>query len=110
MDLSKLNGLVPAVVQDDSSNEVLMVGFMNDAALVRTRETGYVTFFSRSRQTLGHVATEPRVLRLGLPKDSLQEATIQLFARAGFSMRRPRAARACCQSPTSCTRSRASVA
>ena len=52
MDSSKLNGLVPAVVQDAESREVLMVGFMNDTALARTRETGYVTFFSRTRNTL----------------------------------------------------------
>lgn len=52
MDFSKLNGLVPAVVQDDESNELLMVGFMNDAALARTRDTGYVTFFSRTRNSL----------------------------------------------------------
>ena len=52
MDFSKLNGLIPAVVQDAESREVLMVGFMNDAALARTRETGYVTFFSRTRNTL----------------------------------------------------------
>ena len=52
MDFSKLNGLVPAVVQDAESQEVLMVGFMNDDALARTRETGFVTFFSRSRNEL----------------------------------------------------------
>ncbi len=52
MDFSKLQGLVPAVVQDAGTNEVLMVGFMNDAALERTRETGFATFFSRSRHTL----------------------------------------------------------
>lgn len=52
MDFSKLNGLIPAVVQDDTSGEVLMVGFMNDDALRLTRETGYATFFSRSRNTL----------------------------------------------------------
>ena len=52
MDFSKSNGLVPAVVQDHESNEVLMVGFMNDAALAKTRETGYVTFFSRTRHSL----------------------------------------------------------
>jgi phosphoribosyl-AMP cyclohydrolase len=52
VDFSKLNGLVPAVVQDDETNEVLMVGFMNDEALARTRETGLTTFFSRSRNTL----------------------------------------------------------
>ena len=52
MDFSKLGGLIPAVIQDDATRDVLMVGFMNDAALARTRETGYVTFFSRSRQRL----------------------------------------------------------
>ena len=52
MDFTKLKGLVPAVVQDDQSLEVLMVGFMNDQALQQTRDTGFVTFFSRSRNTL----------------------------------------------------------
>ncbi len=52
MDFSKLNGLIPAVVQDDESNDVLMVGFMNAEALERTRETGYAVFFSRTRQCL----------------------------------------------------------
>ena len=52
MDFSKLNGLVPAVVQDADSREVLMVGFMNEDALARTRHTGFVTFFSRSRNEL----------------------------------------------------------
>ena len=52
MDYSKLNGLIPAVIQDDESGEVLMVGFMNDRALEETRATGYVTFFSRTRQSL----------------------------------------------------------
>jgi len=52
MDFDKLGGLVPAVVQDDESGEVLMVGFMNEEALGLTRETGYVTFFSRTRGRL----------------------------------------------------------
>jgi len=52
MDFSKLGGLIPAVVQDATSNEVLMVGFMNQEALDRTRATGYVTFFSRTRNAL----------------------------------------------------------
>lgn len=52
MDFSKLNGLVPAVVQDEQSNEVLMVGFMNADALAKTLATGYVTFYSRSRNEL----------------------------------------------------------
>jgi phosphoribosyl-AMP cyclohydrolase len=52
MDFKKFHGLVPAVVQDDATGEVLMVGFMNEEALDVTRRTGYVTFFSRTRNTL----------------------------------------------------------
>ncbi|HEY0876568.1 MAG TPA: phosphoribosyl-AMP cyclohydrolase [Vicinamibacterales bacterium] len=52
MDFSKLDGLIPAVVQDDGSGEVLMVGFMNDEALALTKASGYATFFSRTRNTL----------------------------------------------------------
>jgi phosphoribosyl-AMP cyclohydrolase len=52
MDFSKLGGLIPAVVQDEGTGEVLMVGFMNAEALERTLETGFATFFSRSRNEL----------------------------------------------------------
>jgi phosphoribosyl-AMP cyclohydrolase len=52
MDFSKLDGLIPAVVQDATSGEVLMVGFMNEQAWDITQQTGYVTFFSRTRNTL----------------------------------------------------------
>ena len=52
MDFSKLNGLIPAVVQDETTGEVLMVGFMNEEALDLTRHTGYATFFSRTRNAL----------------------------------------------------------
>jgi len=52
MDFSKLDGLIPAVVQDAASSEVLMVGFMNEDAWAITQATGYVTFFSRTRNTL----------------------------------------------------------
>jgi phosphoribosyl-AMP cyclohydrolase len=52
MDYSKLNGLVPAVVQDEGTNEVLMVGFVNADALAETQRSGFATFFSRSRNTL----------------------------------------------------------
>ena len=149
MDFSKLGGLVPAVIQDAERHDVLMVGFMNEEALARTRETGYVTFFSRSRNTLWtkgetsgnrlsvvSLATDcdddsllirvrcegaglvchtgrrscfvedPNVavtakpvptstagqpakrqtIKLGVPKGSLQDATVQLFARAGFNI------------------------
>ena len=52
MDFSKLDGLIPAVVQDHVTREVLMVGFMNEEAWEITRRTGYVTFFSRTRNAL----------------------------------------------------------
>ena len=52
MDYSKLSGLIPAVVQDDETSEVLMVGFMNEQALAATRRTGFATFFSRTRNAL----------------------------------------------------------
>jgi len=51
-DFSKLNGLVPAVIQDSKTLRVLMLGFMNEEALRITRETGRVTFFSRTRNRL----------------------------------------------------------
>lgn len=46
------DGLIPAIVQDADSNKVLMLGFMNEAALQQTQDTGRVTFFSRSRNQL----------------------------------------------------------
>ncbi len=52
LDFEKMNGLLPAVVQDAASGEVLMVGFMNLPAFERTAESGYVTFFSRTRGQL----------------------------------------------------------
>lgn len=52
IDFEKLNGLVPAVIQDTVTNKVLMVGFMNQEALDKSRETGLVTFYSRSKKRL----------------------------------------------------------
>ncbi|HAS57030.1 MAG TPA: bifunctional phosphoribosyl-AMP cyclohydrolase/phosphoribosyl-ATP diphosphatase [Algoriphagus sp.] len=52
IDFSKMNGLVPAIVQDAISGKVLMQGFMNEEALAKTQETGKVTFFSRSKNRL----------------------------------------------------------
>jgi len=52
MDYAKLNGLIPAVIQDADSSEVLMVGFMNEQALAQTRESGFATFFSRTRNKM----------------------------------------------------------
>jgi len=52
LDFDKLDGLIPAVVQNASGGEVLMVGFMNREAFDLTLANGYVTFFSRTRQSL----------------------------------------------------------
>lgn len=52
IDFSKLNGLVPAVIQDNTTLQVLMTGFMNEEALSLTFSEGKVTFFSRSRNRL----------------------------------------------------------
>ena len=52
LDYSKLDGLLPAVIQDARSGRVLMVGFMNEDAFRRTVATGYATFYSRSRNKL----------------------------------------------------------
>lgn len=46
------DGLVPAIIQDAMTKNVLMLGYMNEAALAKTEETGKVTFFSRSKQSL----------------------------------------------------------
>lgn len=53
IDFSKYSdGLVPAIVQDDVTDKILMLGFMNEAALAQTEATGKITFFSRSKQRL----------------------------------------------------------
>jgi phosphoribosyl-ATP pyrophosphohydrolase/phosphoribosyl-AMP cyclohydrolase len=46
------DGLVPAIVQDNETDKVLMLGFMNQEAFAKTQETGKVTFYSRSKQRL----------------------------------------------------------
>jgi phosphoribosyl-AMP cyclohydrolase / phosphoribosyl-ATP pyrophosphohydrolase len=52
LDYSKLNGLVPAIIQDAVSGKVLMLGFMNEEAFAKTLETKLVTFFSRTKNRL----------------------------------------------------------
>ena len=52
INFNKLGGLIPAVIQDNSTLKVLMVGFMNKEALSKTVETGKVTFFSRTKNRL----------------------------------------------------------
>ena len=52
IDFEKMDGLAPAIVQDDATGEVLMVGFMNPEAFAKTVDSGYVAFYSRTRQKL----------------------------------------------------------
>ncbi len=52
LDFGKLDGLIPAVIQDEKTGRVLMVGFMNEESFKMTVETGFATFFSRSRKRL----------------------------------------------------------
>ena len=52
IDWKKGGGLVPAIVQDAKTEQVLMLGYMNEASLAKTNETGLVTFYSRSREQL----------------------------------------------------------
>ncbi|EPT34180.1 phosphoribosyl-ATP diphosphatase [Bacteroidetes bacterium oral taxon 272 str. F0290] len=52
LNFDKMDGLVPAIIQDIDTQKVLMLGFMNEEAYERTRTTGRVTFYSRTRKTL----------------------------------------------------------
>jgi len=52
IDFAKTDGLVAGIVQDATTGELLMLGFLNEESYARTLESGYVTFWSRSRQKL----------------------------------------------------------
>lgn len=52
IDFEKTNGLVPAIIQDAKTKNVLMLGYMNEEALAKTQETGRVTFYSRTKERL----------------------------------------------------------
>lgn len=52
LDFHKVGGLIPAIIQDNETSKVLMLGYMNEEALNKTQETGKVTFFSRTKQRL----------------------------------------------------------
>jgi phosphoribosyl-AMP cyclohydrolase len=77
IDFDKAGGLVPAIIQDSRSGDVLMLGFMNAVSLAETQSSGEVVFFSRSRNTLwkkgessGHVL-KVRELRVDCDADAL---------------------------------------
>jgi len=78
LDFGKQDGLITAIVQDDTTNRVLMVGYMNQEAFQMTVETGFTTFWSRSRSKLwmkgessGH-----RLLVKSIAKDCDQDAVL----------------------------------
>lgn len=52
IDFDKNNGLIPAIIQDDVTDVIYMLGYMNDISYRKTIETGYVNFWSRSRNAL----------------------------------------------------------
>jgi phosphoribosyl-ATP pyrophosphohydrolase/phosphoribosyl-AMP cyclohydrolase len=52
IDFEKMDGLVPGIVQDAATGEVLMLGFLNPVSYAKTLESGFVTFWSRTRQKL----------------------------------------------------------
>jgi phosphoribosyl-AMP cyclohydrolase len=52
IDFGKMDGLVPGIVQDAATGEVLMLGFLNQVSYAKTLESGFVTFWSRTRQKL----------------------------------------------------------
>ena len=77
IDFNKLGGLVPAIIQDHRSGDVLMLGFMNSVSLAETQRSGEVVFFSRSRNKLwkkgessGHIL-KVRELRVDCDADAL---------------------------------------
>jgi phosphoribosyl-AMP cyclohydrolase len=77
LDFAKADGLVPAIIQDERTGDVLMLGFMNAESLAETRRTGEVVFFSRSRNRLwkkgessGHVL-RVRELRVDCDVDAI---------------------------------------
>ncbi len=77
MELKYKDGLLPAIVQDRTTGQVLMLGYMNEAAFEQTLDTGTVTFFSRSRrklwtkgETSGH-RLQVREVRLDCDGDAL---------------------------------------
>lgn len=83
VDFEKGNGLVPAIVQDAISGEVLMLGYMNEESLCKTLETGLATYWSRSRnelwtkgETSGHYQ-HVQEIRIDCDEDTLLIKVIQ---------------------------------
>ncbi len=88
IDFSKVGGLAPAIIQDNGTGEVLMLGFMNEEAWKTTLETGKATFYSRTRkklwikgETSGHVQ-RVREIRIDCDDDTVLLKVDQLGGAA----------------------------
>jgi phosphoribosyl-AMP cyclohydrolase len=86
LDFDRADGLVPAIVQDFDTNEILMLAYMNQTAWEKTLETGMATFWSRSRQSLwvkGETSgnmQEVKEIRVDCDQDAV---IIKVFQRGG---------------------------
>ena len=88
IDFEKMDGLVPGVVQDNATGEILMLGFLNPVSYAKTLESGFVTFWSRTRQKLWMKGeTSGNRLRVDLRSDRLRQRYLGLQSRRG--RRRP---------------------
>lgn len=79
LDWTKTDGLIPAIVQDATSGQVLMLGCMNEEALAKTLETGKVTFFLAPRDVYG-----PRAKRATIGSISLTSLRTAIVTRCSF--------------------------
>lgn len=82
LDFEKLNGLLPAIILDEKNGRVLMLGFMNREAFEKTIDTGLVTFFSRSRDTLWTKGeTSGNYLHVSRIESDCDNDTLLVYAR-----------------------------
>jgi len=82
IDFNKMNGLVPAIIQDSSTAKVLMLGFMNEEAYEKTKAEGRVTFFSRTKNRLWTKGEESgHFLDVVEIREDCDQDTLLIFAR-----------------------------
>jgi phosphoribosyl-AMP cyclohydrolase / phosphoribosyl-ATP pyrophosphohydrolase len=82
MNFDKLNGLIPAIIQEPGSGKILMTGFMNEEALAITRQTGKITFYSRTRNTIWTKGeTSGNFLHVVAIHEDCDQDTLLIYAR-----------------------------
>ena len=90
IDFAKMDGLVPGIVQDAQTGEMLMLGFLNEESYRKTLETGFVTFWSRTRgklwmkgETSTDCDTDALLFRVHVEGDGLvcHEGTVSCFTK-----------------------------